>query len=142
MSDGNDNQSGTIERVSSHIRNLKDVGIYTFGYGAENDASIMSEISGVGLGGHYYYIKKKSDVSEFLVMAIGGCLSVFAWSSEVQMKATYGKIVQIFGTKEEQQSKIWKIGALLYGRKKQMVIEMQFDYLQLFHFYEKIVMAQ
>ena len=43
----------------------------------------MSEISGVGLGGHYYFINKQSDVLEFFVMAIGGCLSVFTWGSKV-----------------------------------------------------------
>ena len=35
---------------------VKNVGIYTFGYGEDNEAKIMSDISGFGTGGHYYFI--------------------------------------------------------------------------------------
>ena len=58
----------------------------------------MSEITGVGVGGHYYFIKRQQDVEEFFVMALGGCVSVFVWDAKVKMVALHGKIHHIFAT--------------------------------------------
>lgn len=102
------------------------MGVYTFGYGDDTNAKIMSQISGVGAGGHYYYIKRKTDVEEFLVMALGGCVSVFIWDARVKILAVYGTISRIFATEEEEKNREWKIGAMLYGKEKQLIVEMEF----------------
>lgn len=42
LSDGNDNEEGTVKRVQNEMVDVKNVGVYTFGYGDGNEAQIMS----------------------------------------------------------------------------------------------------
>ena len=54
---------------------IKQVKIYTFGFGSDHDEQLLSDIASAGQGS-YYYVEKEDQIAAAFADALGGLLSV------------------------------------------------------------------
>ncbi|WVZ50662.1 hypothetical protein U9M48_001894 [Paspalum notatum var. saurae] len=73
MSDGHQNEGGDAAAVQIRDR---DVAVYTFGFGADQDAKVLEAIAGNSHGGTYYDVKDGEYLSVHFSALLAGVLSV------------------------------------------------------------------
>lgn len=77
-----------IEKATRNIiaQIERNVNVFTFGYGAEHDADMLTKIAEVG-NGMFYYIENPESIPESFCDCMGGLLSVAAQNIELTLQA-------------------------------------------------------
>lgn len=132
LSDGLDEECYPLITESLAKINLQhDFTIHTFGYGADHDPLLMSEIANLK-NGSFYYVDKEEILDEIFVDCLGGLLSVVAVNAKIdfeimQNPRAFGnnqiKLKKIFGNAKKITDHGFSISIpyIIYGMKKDFV---------------------
>jgi len=127
ISDKNDIAQATAEA----IRDLPNVRVFTFGYGADHSPEMLEEISESGRG-MYYFVKNSDTVTTAFADCLGGLLSVVAQNIEITFEVDESKtnlmVTECSGSKDDaktiEQGKkyILSMGDTYSGEKKSILV--------------------
>lgn len=137
LSDGLDDECYPLITESlAKINLLHDFTLHTFGFGADHDPILMSEIAGLK-NGSFYYVEKEEILDEVFVDCLGGLLSVVGVNAKIdfeimQNPKIFGpnnqiKLKKIFGNTKKITDNSFSISIpyIIYGMKKDFVAIME-----------------
>lgn len=137
LSDGQD--GGAINRLQLQIAKQREIfSIYSFGFGDDHDAAMMSKICELGKGS-FYFIKDVKLLDEFFADALGGLLTAVGSNLEIQVrcqpKEPFDKVQfsKVYGDmwNQVEAGKYYTISLpqIASGSKKDYVFELTFPSL-------------
>ncbi|EAY75124.1 hypothetical protein OsI_03018 [Oryza sativa Indica Group] len=86
MSDGYQNDGGDARDV-----HLKNVPVYTFGFGASHDSNLLEAIARKSLGGTFNYVADSANLTGPFSQLLGGLLTIIAQDLELTVTRFHGE---------------------------------------------------
>uniref|UniRef100_A0A0D3ERP8 VWFA domain-containing protein n=1 Tax=Oryza barthii TaxID=65489 RepID=A0A0D3ERP8_9ORYZ len=86
MSDGYQNHGGDARDV-----HLKNVPVYTFGFGASHDSNLLEAIARKSLGGTFNYVADSANLTGPFSQLLGGLLTIIAQDLELTVTRFHGE---------------------------------------------------
>ena len=138
LSDGCDNYYNDIQLANSLKQLTKGLGLSftlnTFGYGHDHDAKIMNKLANLR-DGTFFYVENYSNITEYFVSILGGCVSVISKKVDVNLQVLNAncKIKKVFGEDKlyshQSCEKFFKTTMLQFicGREYTFVLELYLD---------------
>ncbi|CAD8203694.1 unnamed protein product [Paramecium pentaurelia] len=131
LSDGQDREA--LFEISNQIKHIKQVfTLYTFGFGEDYDAQLMTSICKLK-NGYFYFVKDITLLDEYFAHAIGEIVSVIAEQIQINISSISIKPMQdlqiskTYGNMWKQRGHIYDINIpqLASGTRKDFVFEIQ-----------------
>ena len=138
LSDGYDTYNNEIQLADKFKSMTKGLNLsftlHTFGYGKYCDAKILNKLANIR-DGSFFFVKEYSQISQYFVCVLGGCISVMSKKAELSIKLLNNKckIVKIFGKdnlyEHEIKDESFKVTLLqlMWGKEYSFVFEVKID---------------
>jgi Ca-activated chloride channel family protein len=118
------------EAIVSHVRELRRRGVVTstFGVGADFDERLLQQMADAG-GGHFYFIEKPVQISDFLTSELGETLEIVASGVKLTIETAAGQhatLLSQFPSLQSAQGLSIELGDLVSGQQTAVVTQFEF----------------
>jgi uncharacterized protein YegL len=104
LTDGQDGNGQLLEETREALRGLSDVSLYSFGFGPDHKASLLTQLAEAGHGS-FRFIANAGEVPGAFGNFLGGVTSVYAQRLEIRLAAgdgaTIAEVATAYPTKRE-----------------------------------------